>query len=148
VNRNDFREIALVEKDIEDGRKLIEALDQADFRVHAALWFYFSDSEEWRLMIATPLVDEQGPKETYTRVQSVLAKLFKTSRFVPIHGFPQVEVSTGISLKDISVVSPKHNIIQALRAAIRTGPGISGIRLTRNAFNNVFIEDAYIYRMQ
>jgi hypothetical protein len=123
---------ALVEKDIQEGKGLIEALDKADFQVEAAIWFYLTDSGEWRLLIASPFVEKNGPKKAYSFIQAVLAQLSPPS---------------GISLKDISVLSPKHHLISLLRIAIRTGPGISGIRFTRNVINNTLIEDAYIYRI-
>jgi hypothetical protein len=100
--------------------------------VQAAIWFYLTDSGEWRLLIASPFVEKDGPKKAYSFVQGVLAK-----------SSPPL----GISLKDISVVSPKHHLISLLRRAIRTGPEISDIRFTRNVINNTLIEDAYIYRM-
>jgi hypothetical protein len=123
---------ALVEKGIPEGKRLIEALDKADFQVQAAIWFYFTDSGEWRLLIASPFVEKNGPMKAYNSVQGVLEKL---------------SPPPGISLKDISVVSPKHHLITLLRRAIGTGPGISGIRFTRNVINNTLIEDAYIYRI-
>jgi hypothetical protein len=123
----------LVENDIEDGKKLIEALDNASFNVHSALWYYLSDSDQWRFIIASPLVDKKSPKEAYSLIQGILAKIS-----------PQIK----ISLKDVSVVSPKLDLIQLLRIAIHTGPGVSGIRFKGNTINNVFIEDAYIYRVQ
>ena len=124
---------ALVNKNIEDGKNLIEALDKSDFPLDGALWFYFADSDEWRFLLASPLVDEKGPKEAYALIQSVLA---------------QLQPSLRISLKHISVLSPKSELIQLLRRAIRTGPGISEIRFTRNTINNKFIEDAFIYRIK
>lgn len=122
----------LVEKDIQEGKELIEALDKADFQVQAAMWFYFTDSDEWRLLIASPLVEKNGPKKAYSFIQSVLTHL---------------SPPTGISLKDISTLSPAHHPISLLRVAIRTGPGISGIRFAGNVVNNILIEDAYIYRI-
>ena len=38
-------------------------------------------------------------------------------------------------------------LIGLLRQLIVTGPGIHGIRLSRNVVNGAMIEDAYIYRM-
>lgn len=124
---------ALVERNIEDGRRLLEALDEADFQVSVALWLYVVEDEEWRFMVASPLVDQRGTKESYAFIQGVLALLSPPS---------------GISLKQVSVVSPKHELLKLFRVAVRTGPGISGIRFTGNTINNVFIEDAYIYRVQ
>lgn len=122
----------LVEKDINEGKELIEAIDEASITLQAALWIYLSESDEWRFMIALPMIDQIGPKKTYTYIQSILVK----------------NEHLGISLKDISIVSPNHNLIKVLKMVISTGPGIQGIRMKRNMVNNVFIEDAYIYRIQ
>jgi len=122
---------SLVEEDIRAGESLIKALDEAHFRATAALWLYSSERGQWRLVVASPEVYEHGPRQAYTRVQSILARS-----------------SLAISLRDVSLVSPQHDLIRLLSRAIRTGPGISGIRFTANTIDNVFIEDAYIYRLQ
>ena len=124
---------ALVERNIEEGKRLLLALDSAGFQALAALWFYVAEDEEWRFMVASPMIDKRGPRESYAFIQETLARLSPPS---------------GISLKQISVISPSHDLVKLLRVAIHTGPGVSGIRFTRNTINNVFIEDAYIYRMQ
>jgi hypothetical protein len=121
---------SLVERDIKAGKKLIEALDQAGFGVHAALWFYLSEPGEWQMVLASPEVDVRGPQKAYTRIQSILAR-----------------ASPGISLGEIKLVSPRNDLIQLLRQVVRTGSGIAGIRFTGNTVNNLFIEDAYIYRL-
>ena len=122
----------LVEKNIEEGKRLIEALDKTDFQVQAALWFYSPDSEEWQLLIASPFVEKEDLEKAYSFIRSVLNQLSPPSE---------------IPLIAISVVSPNHRVIRALSTAIHTGPGISGIRFTRNVISNTFIDDAYIYRV-
>jgi hypothetical protein len=62
----------LVESDTEQGRRLIEALDQGGFPVVAAFWSFFPDGDLYRLVIASPVVDEKGPREAYTKIQEVL----------------------------------------------------------------------------
>ncbi len=122
----------LVEKEIEEGKRLIQELDKSKFKVQAAIWVYMDDSDEWRLLIASPYVEKKGPKKSYNFIQTVLAKLS-----------PPPEVS----LRNISVVSPSDNLIRLIGVAIKTGAGISGIRFTGNVINNILIEDAYIYRI-
>ncbi len=122
----------LVERDIQEGKDLIEALDKTEFKVDASLWFYSSDSDEWRLLIASPFVEENGPRKSYGFIRSVLA---------------QPSPPSGISLKNVSVLSPKNQLIKLLKTEISTGPDIAGIRFTRNVINNTLIEDAYIYRI-
>lgn len=128
---------SLVDSKIDAGRRLIEELDLSDFRVDAALWLFREESANWRLILASPLFDSHGPKETYRRLQNILAKL----------DYGPHDQSKVIGLSEIQVASPKDELIQLLRVALRTGPTLSGIRFTGNTINGVFIDDAYIYRM-
>lgn len=116
---------------IEDGKKLVETLDAAKFDVRAAFWFYFSDANEWRLMIASPFVDSPGPMKAFEIIQKEMGK---------------ISPALGIKLRNIVVISPQDRLIRLMKMAIGTGPGISGIRFTQNVINNVLIEDAFIYR--
>jgi len=124
----------LVEIGEKEGEELVRTLDDSGLDVVAAFWFYVSDSDTWRLFIASPTVDQEGPKAVYERIQNVLSEKGHEFR---------------ISLRDISVISPDHSLVKVLNSVIRTGPTptISSIRFTHNTVNNVFIEDAYIYRM-
>ena len=122
----------LVDADMKAGEALLNKLDETKFDVKAALWFYMPDSEEWRLILASPTVDAEGPKKAYEKVQSQLQGL---------------DQGYELSLQDISLVSPSDNLIKVLKSVIKTGKKISHIRFTRNVINNVFIEDAYIYRL-
>ncbi len=124
---------SLVENEIEVGGKLVWKLDEACIPVRAALWHYLSEPDEWRLVIASPLVDSEGPKAVYARIYEAVRGLFKCG---------------GISLNDTSVVSLNHSLIKLLRGAIGTGPGVAGTRFSRNTINNVYVADAYIYRLE
>lgn len=117
---------------ISDGARLIESLDKSGFQVVAALWLYLSESDKWRLIIASPSEIVKGPRQAYIDIQSVLNN---TS--------PPIK----ILLQDISVVSPSDRLIQSLTGCISTGSEIGGLRIQNSVFNNQFIEDAYIYRI-
>jgi len=121
----------LVNSDMEAGERLVRDLDKAGLTVTAALWFYMSDSDEWRLMLAMPVVDEKGPKVAYEQIQAQLESLGQHE----------------LSLQNISVVSPGDDLIKLLGLAINTGSNIAHMRFTRNIINGVFIEDAYVYRL-
>lgn len=122
----------LVEANIEEGRKLIQALDASKFTLNGALWFYYPKLSEWRLLLVSPLVDKIGPRKSYMIIQRVIEDLRPAN----------------ISIINISVMSPKNNLVQLLRVAIRTNPNaVSQIRFTHTTINNVFIEDALIYRL-
>jgi hypothetical protein len=123
---------ALVEHDIEAGRKLIEALDRSSFPVKAALWLYFGGAEDWRLVIASPVVDRDGLKAAYTAVQSVR------------NNTPE---ASSLGLDSILLVRPNNHIIKVLSRYI-SGSERTNRRFRRNTFDNLFIEDAYVYRLE
>jgi hypothetical protein len=132
----------LVSKQIGAGSLLIDTLDRSEFRVSAAMWFYMSENSEWRLMIASPYVDKNGPKKAYEFIQNILDELpnnVSSGLYRPLSDY--------LSLNNISLVGTNHELIKLIRTAIRTDQTISQIRFTKNVINNVLIEDALIYRM-
>ena len=129
---------------IQAGEKLIIALDKTNFKVTAAMWFYLSETNEWRLIIASPYVDSNGPKKSYEFIQEQLASLSPGSE---MSNDVATDIVRYLSLENISVISPKDKLIKLMRPALGTTSGIFHIRFTKNAINNVLIEDAYIYRM-
>jgi len=114
------------------GAKLIERLDRKNADIKSSFWMCFPEEKIWKLMIASPLVDSEGPREYYKKI---------------VTANEHAEESEGvISLHDIEVTSTSNQIVALLRCAVNTGEGISGIRFSKNAINGVFIEDVYIYR--
>ena len=120
----------LVDKDIEDGRRLLFALRQAGFGVNRMFWVHFPDTEEYRLVIASDVVDEAGPIAAYARVKSVLDQLS-----------PPVE----IPLTAITLMSPQDQLLQAIdKIAPRHGLGSIG-RIRAGGIGNMFVEDLIVY---
>lgn len=117
-----------------EGAALIGKLDASGVSPDAALWVYFPDIGGWKLLLAESKLESAGPREIYREVQKALTAL----RNQILH----------LSLEDISVARPNAPIVQLLRQAITTAPGISGIRFSRNVINGTMIEDAYIYRLR
>lgn len=123
----------LTDQMVKAGADLTRKLDEIKWPVLAALWLYFTDSNDWKLLLASPRVVSDGPKQAYEVIQQALAEISK--------------VQTPLALSDIGVTEPTNPLIGLLRVAISTGPTIAGIRFTRNVINGHFIEDAYIYRL-
>ena len=120
----------LVESDIEKGKDVVRALDEAGVKIRTALWHFLSEAAEWRLVLATPIVDHDGPRAAYEAVRRVLA-----------------ERGVDSPLLQITLVSPRDPLIKQLRSAVTTPPGaIKDIRFTNNVVGNILIEDAHIYR--
>ena len=118
---------------IEAGHGLLELLDHKAFRVKACFWFYFSDSDRWRLVVASPEVWARGPLAAYRKINGAARRLPVEARiFAP---------------GDVTAIKRTDPLVLLLRAAVSTGPGISGIRYTGSSVNGTFIDDAYIYRL-
>jgi len=118
---------------ISAGAELTRQLAETRFIVSASLWLYIPETNTWRFIVASPEVSAQGPKKVYQQVQSVISKMPEEQPKIP--------------LKDVTVIDSNDPLVSLLRVAIRTGDGISGIRVTHNVINGVLIEDAYIYRI-
>jgi len=115
---------------IEDGRKLIELLDQdGRFKVTNALWYYVSESSQWRLLIGSPYVGKRGNRKSYQFIQSIIKN---TPNFK-------------LSLDLIAPMKSKDPLFDLLRIMIKC-EGYCGIRMTNTTINGFLIEDTYIYR--
>ena len=123
----------LTDRLVEDGVALVLALDATVIKPRSAFWFLFSDVGSWKLVIADPKLGPDGPRGAYKQIQKVLKKLQKKSN--------------SLVLEDVVLAKPDAPIVEVMRTALRTGPGISGIRFTGNMINGVLIDDAYIYRL-
>lgn len=125
---------SLVESDIAQGQQLIEALKSVrnHFNVQAAFWLNKPEVMEWRLYIATPLVDQRGPFSTYTDVQNIL----RTG--------PQ---KSTLSIQEISLVSPNDRLVQVMKGTVAVPRGLPGVRIGRTRVADTYIEDAYVYRV-
>jgi hypothetical protein len=123
---------SLVEGAVQEGSRLVKALDEAGIEVRSAMWLYDPDADRWRLVLAMPLVDERGPAAAFAYIQSALNQIG----------------TADLRLQEITAVSPKDQIIRAVRGMIDTGPGpgIARVRLVQNAIGGVLIEDALVYR--
>jgi hypothetical protein len=117
---------------INSGRKLIERLDGVNAEVRSAFWLFFPDEKAWRLTIASPLVESEGPRKYYKKI--IVANNAASD---------DEEV---ISLNDINVVNIYNEIVEIISILIDAEHGILGMRYSRNTINGVFIEDAYVYR--
>lgn len=117
---------ALVDKYLNDGRMLVSALDRDGFLIDTAMWFYSDELDEWQLIVATPLVDQLGLRETLRRVQSIIGNL----------------TSISLSLSDISLLSPNSNLINAIKTTVRRSKDVT---LKGTVTNGILVNDAYIY---
>jgi hypothetical protein len=114
--------------DVAVGRELIRSLAQNGVPIDRAFWYFFPDSEEWRLVIETPLVRTDGPIATYSRVDSILESM---------------RPRPPLQLSDITVVASADQYLGDRRRARADRPGLRVLDSPEGT--GVRVRGAYIY---
>jgi hypothetical protein len=117
---------------IDAGAELTKKLDESGLAVTTALWLFVPEVNEWRLLFASPDVGAKGPRDVYEKIQHAINQLGEKASAVP--------------LSVVGLLDANDDLVRLLRVAIRTGPGVSRIRFSKNVINGHFIDDALIYR--
>ena len=112
------------------GASITRKLDEFDWRVVAAFWYFEEDFNRWKLVLASPRVSVDGIREGYRAVIKALDALGLSRTF-----------------SHISVVAPDDQLVRRLASAIQTGWAISGIPFPRQAIDGSIFEEAYLYRV-
>lgn len=125
-------ETELVTEDIANGERAVKALDEEQAGVRSAFWFYDRDAAEYRLVLALPVVDREGPEPGYKLVQRAFIK-----QRVPL---PLRRVVV------IGVNEPLPKIVHRALGDIRDSGTTIRARLGRQVVDGLTIEDTYVYR--
>ena len=123
--------VALVDSEVEAGKTLLDALDSAGLRPSAAMWMYFSEHSEWRMIVALG-GEIRDLNSEYIKVAKVLNQ--------------NPAIRNHIDLSRIKIVSGKDSMISGLRKIVRVKEG-GTMRFSTAVINGIFVEDALIYRM-
>lgn len=118
---------ALVDRDIEIGRRIVASLTRAEIPVTICFWAFVS--EQWLFIVATPLVDSKGPLAAYDKVNRALQNT----------GLPDE-----VALQRIFLISPNDRELKALQKQNRIAP-YEAIRTVNASIAGRFVEDAYVY---
>jgi hypothetical protein len=113
------------------GAELTRKLDEAKWPVTASFWYFVSDDNQWKLIVASPKLESEGPRQSYEAISNA--------------GSTLREYFGGLEF--ISVVTPKNDVVRTLALALNTGPTITGIRFSKNMIDGHYIDDAYVYRV-
>jgi hypothetical protein len=120
---------ALVERDVELGRKLVAALALSRIPVTAAFWGRTEEPNKWGIFVVTPLVDSKGRSAAYREVIGALEKNI---------------VFSDIPWMRIFVVSPRSPASKSIMSRNSTIPFESVGTLNADVGER-FVEDAYLY---
>ena len=124
---------ALTETDIGFGKNLWGALRRNKvFPANGALWLFQSEPGEWHLLIATPRVDEVGPRKAYEELARITRHM----------------TAPATLLLRIELISPRVPFYQALRSVFEKSASVEGARLGNTQIGGVYIDDAYLYEIR
>ncbi len=115
------------------GESLINRLDETNAKVQAAFWLLDAEDKTWKLIIVSPLVEIEGPRNYYRRINNINES-----------AKPDEDV---IALHDISVSNTDNRIVKAMKRSVLGNALLGNNRLGRNTLGGVYIEDMYLYRM-
>ncbi len=119
--------------DIDFGKELWHTLRQSKkFPAHGVLWLFQSESGEWHLLIATPKVNEVGPRKAYAELSNITRNIPADAR----------------QLRRIELISPKQPFYQALRSVFGKTQSVEGARLGNTQIGGIYIDDAYLYEIR
>ena len=121
----------LVEMQIKDGQSLIDRLTREGVAVTAASWVNESESGDWYLYLATPLVRKDGAtRRAYGRVNAVIREMQKEGLWIDV---------------DKKVIAPDDPIAKDLAANRRSRPAGPPNLFHGSRLGELDIEEAYIY---
>lgn len=127
-------EKALVESLVTDAVNLIKKLDEIATSPTFVAWYYYDDADEWRLLVASPILDPLLQRQEAVAYRKVIEAL---SSIAP----------AALSISDLKLVSTTYQLLQALKFLVRTGPlGIARMHFKSLTMNGIFISEVIILR--
>ena len=132
MGENTVLKEALTEDMIEAGAQLIRKLDEMGVQVTTALWLLDTEINEWRLLLASPVVLQEGPTTMYSKVDLAREQID--------------ERASDTLFLAVSVTEDDADLIKRMRATVHPGADLERIRFRKNVADGHFIEDALIYR--
>jgi hypothetical protein len=126
--------VPLEERQIAAGERLIRKIEEVGGEVPGALWIHNPDIHEWRLFLAMPITDAQGPAAGMELVSQAIALL-------------RAEGDHTLSRQIISPVSVLHDAIWQFASAVGTGMDLQRLRIQGMRINGHVIQDVLIYRL-
>lgn len=125
---------AVVESQIADAISLVKNLDKTGAAPTLAMWYFYDDAGEWRLVLAGPTFDALLPKQeavAYRRLAEAMASLSLSS----------------LSLSDLKLVTTKSPLVQAIRLLVGTPPdGVVRAHFSDTTLNGIFIKEMIVIR--
>lgn len=127
-------EKTLVESRISDSIELIKQLDSSGYQPSVAVWYYYGDADEWRLILVGEKFDQHLPKQELLAYQAI-AKAINEKNLVTIN------------ISEVKIIKSDEPLAKTLRSIVKTEPtGITGMHFSDTTISGVFINEMIILR--
>jgi hypothetical protein len=127
-------EAALVESRVADAIQLLQRLDAVGEGPTLAVWYYYEDVDDWRLIFAGPVYDSLLPKQEAAAYKKLAEALASAS-------------ISSLSVSDLKILATTSPLALALRLLIRTPPQATARAYFSNTtLNGIFIKEMIILR--
>jgi hypothetical protein len=120
---------ALVDFQIDAGQRVITRLVRDGFPVEAAFWARTTEEDTWFLYIASQMVEEKGPMQSYRALQASLQHL----------------QSIPLSISDIKLIGRTNAITRDFVTILNRFPGSLATRYGGKQVGDLSIRETYIY---
>jgi len=121
----------LTEDDLDFGKRLTERLKAERFPFRGVFWLYDDETDDWQLVVATDLVEKEGPRKTYLRLAKVTSSV----------------AGSDFQLMRISAINPRGPLYRALSSTFGKTASVLGARLRQTVVNGILIPEAYLYEI-
>lgn len=127
-------EEALVESSVADSVKLVKELDKQGDTPSNVLWYFFSDAEVWRLLVAGTAFDSLLPKDESQAYQKIARAIGSANL-------------TSLSIADVKLVRTNDPVLVATKFVIKTpADGVVRAHFRDNTFNGIFVKEMLVLR--
>jgi len=127
-------EETLVESLISDSIKLVKELDSQGDNPTNALWYFYADAEEWRLLLAGRTFDSLLPKNEALAYQKVAPAISKSGL-------------DSLTIADVKLLRTDDALLSATKFVLKTPPtGVVRAHFRDNTFNGVFVKEMLVLR--
>lgn len=127
-------ESALVESGVLDAVELIKKLDENGKSPTIAAWYYYDDADEWRLLLASPALDQLLVKQEVVAYKAVIEALNALPR-------------SSLAFSQLKIIATTSPLAGSLRFLVKTpATGIVRAHFTNTTLNGLFIKEVIVLR--
>ena len=127
-------EDTLVESLVTDAHQLVAELDRLGDVPTNVLWYFYSDAEEWRLLVAGRSFDQLLPKDEGKAYQRI-ARAIDSARL------------DSLTIADVKLVRTDDALLSATKGAIKTPPDqVVRAHFRDCTFNGIFVKEMLVLR--